>query len=168
MLHDYQPDFLGRNSFSTRNAFLARNAFSVKYGCLARIELICYILVRIIFKSEIIIFFRIGSFGQNRLFSQNWLFGKIWLIRQIIFFARNVFLAEIAVQQKMLFGQKYFCQVWTGFVDRDGFLARIVFLPNVIKKSYFSKYWKVWLAFDGWKLSGLFLHILRQGLTNFV
>jgi hypothetical protein len=21
---------------------------------------------------------------------------------------------------------------------------------------YFSKYWKVWLAFDGWKLSGLF------------
>ena len=36
------------------------------------------------------------------------------------------------------------------------FLARNVLLPNLIKKSYFSKYWKGWLAFNGWKLSGLF------------
>ena len=27
---------------------------------------------------------------------------------------------------------------------------------------YFSKYWKVWLAFNGWKLSGLFyLHLMQ-------
>ena len=49
----------------------------------------------------------------------------------------------------------YFCQVWTCFLDRDGFLARDIFLTNLIKKSYFSKYWKIWLAFNGWKLSGL-------------
>ena len=58
-----------------------------------------------------------------------------------------------------MFGQIFFChfcQVWTCFLDRDGFLARDIFLTNLIKKSYFSKYWKIWLAFDGWKLSGLF------------
>ena len=72
-----------------------------------------------------------------------------------IFFARIVFLADIAVQQKML-GQKYFCQIWSGFLARNDLLARNVFLPNLIKNAYFSKYWKVWLVFNGWKLSGLF------------
>ena len=55
--------------------------------------------------------------------------------------ARNGFSAETAFRRKILlsnlkwlFGQKWL-------------------FMNLL---YFSKYWKVWLAFDGWKLSGLF------------
>ena len=72
------------------------------------------------------------------------------------FLARNGFLAVMAwimaSLQKLLFVQKYFCQIWSGFLARNGFFQ--MNLP------YFSKYWKFWLAFDGWKLSGLFsLHL---------
>ena len=70
------------------------------------------------------------------------------------FSARNGFLPELAVRQKLLFSQKYFCQIWSGFLARHGFLARNGFLQTNLP--YFSKYWKVWLAFNGWKLSGLF------------
>ena len=72
-------------------------------------------------------------------------------------FARNVFLAEIAVQQKMLFSQNTFFKFELALWTEMAFWQKIVFLPNLIKKSYFSKNWKVWLAFYGWKLSGLFL-----------
>ena len=58
------------------------------------------------------------------------------------------FLAVMAVWQKLLFGQKYFFQNWSAFFARNCFFQ--MNLP------YLSKYWKVWLAFDGWKLSGLF------------
>ena len=50
--------------------------------------------------------------GQKWLFSQQWLFGQKWLFSKKFFFARNAFsatngfLAEITVQQKMLFGKK--------------------------------------------------------------
>ena len=124
--------------------------------------------------------FRTDFFCQNCLFGRyccsaenawpkillsnlKWLFGQKWLFRQKKIFDRNVFL------QKLLFSRKCFLakNVWTGYLDRDGFLARNVHLPNLIKKSYFSKYWKVWLAFDGWKLSGLFLCLfLIQNLSH--
>jgi hypothetical protein len=58
----------------------------------------------------------------------------------------------MASLQKLLFVQKYLCQIWSGFLARKGFFQ--MNLP------YFSKYWKVWLAFDGWKLSGLFVSTL--------
>ena len=70
------------------------------------------------------------------------------------FLARNGFLAVMAFLQKLLFIQKYFCQIWSGFLARNVFLARNSFFQ--MNLPYFSKYWKVWLAFDGWKLSGLF------------
>ena len=82
---------------------MARNAFSVRYGCLARIELICYILVRIVFMSEIIFLPELAlsakiAFSAGIGFSaRNGLSDKFFF-----FFASNVFLAEIAVQQKML------------------------------------------------------------------
>ena len=44
----------------------------------------------------------------------------------------------------------FLCQIWSGFLARKGFFQ--MNLP------YFSRYWKVWLAFDGWKLSGLFFY----------
>jgi hypothetical protein len=69
-------------------------------------------------------------FKSEIIFCQKWLFGQNWLFRaksafqpELAFWpemafrtnffwgGRNVFLAEIAVQQKMLLGQKYFCQV---------------------------------------------------------
>jgi hypothetical protein len=106
---------------------MARNAFSVRYGCLARIELICYILVRIVFMSEIIFLPELA------------LSAKIAFSAGIGFSARNglsdkkyFFLPAMSFWQKLLFNRKCFCQV------RTGFLA--VFLPNLIKKSYFSKY----------------------------
>ena len=81
-------------------------------------------------------------FLPEMTFSQNWLFGQNWLF-----------------SQKWLFCLKYFCQIWSAFLARNGFLARDDFFFQM-NLSYFSKYWKVWLAFNGWKLSGLFFYIL--------
>ena len=62
------------------------------------------------------------------------------------FSARNVFFA------------------WNGFFGRNFFAAKNTFVKFEVafwlEMPYFSKYWKVWLAFNGWKLSGLFLKIL--------
>ena len=100
------------------------------------------------------------AFRPEMAMNQNWTnqlhFGQNGFLDRF-FFARNVFLPEIAVQQKMPLGQKYSFQIWSGFLARSDFLSRNVFLTNLIKKANFSKYWKVWLAFDGWKLSGLLL-----------
>ena len=68
------------------------------------------------------------------------------------------FLAVMTVWQKLLFGQKYFCQIWSAFFARNGFFP--MNLP------YFSKYWKVWLVFNGWKLSGLFNDITDINKTQ--
>ena len=65
------------------------------------------------------------------------------------FLARNSVLAVMAFLHKLLIIQKYLCQIWSSFKARKGFFQ--MNLP------YFSKYWKVWLAFDGWKLSGLLM-----------
>ena len=79
------------------------------------------------------------SFLSQKLFlCQKWLFNRNWLFPpksafqselafrpemafqpEMWYFARNSFLAVLAVQQKLHFGQKYFC--------RSGFLARNVF-----------------------------------------
>ena len=100
------------------------------------------------------------AFRPEMAMNQNWTnqlhFGQNGFLDRF-FFARNVFLPEIAVQQKMPFGQKYSFQIWSGVLARSDFLSRNVSLTNLIKKANFSKYWKVWLAFDGWKLSGLLL-----------
>ena len=66
------------------------------------------------------------------------------------------------------FRPKIFCQIWNGFLARNGFLPNLIFLqenfrPKLffqMKLPYFLKYWKVWLAFNGWKLSGLFSKIM--------
>ena len=62
------------------------------------------------FKSEMTLFTRIDYLARIG-----------FTARYVFFFARNGFLAEIAVQQKMLYGQKYFCQIWSGFLARNGF-----------------------------------------------
>ena len=63
-------------------------------------------------------------------------FGQKWIFGSNGFSAESAFLPIILLSNlKWLFGQKCFFQ---------------------INLPYFSKYWKVWLAFDGWKLSGLF------------
>ena len=73
------------------------------------------------------------------------------------FLARNGFLAVIVFLQKLLLIQKYFCENLKWLFGQKGFfLARNGFFQ--MNLPYFSKYWKVWLAFDGWKLSGLFFH----------
>ena len=97
-------------------------------------------------------------FCQKLLFSQNWLFRQNWLFGQKWLFGRNGCSAETALRQK------YFCQIWSGFLARNGFLAWYGFFQ--MNLPYFSKYWKVWLAFDGWKLSGLFFFIFL-GLRSF-
>ena len=98
-------------------------------------------------------------FCQKLLFSQNWLFRQNWLFGQKWLFGRNGCSAETALRQK------YFCQIWSGFLARNGFLAWYGFFQ--MNLPYFSKYWKVWLAFDGWKLSGLFLQkIGNRGWLN--
>ena len=70
---------------------------------------------------------------------------------------------------KWLLGQK---RQWIAFLLEISFQP-IILLSNLIvffwpkmafwlQMPYFSKYWKVWLAFDGWKLSGLFSKIFRR------
>ena len=90
-----------------------------------RMELISYILARMPSKSEIPFFARNGFLARIGFLARNG------------FSDKNGFLAVLAVQQKLHFGQKYFCQIWSGF------LARNVFIQ--INLLYFSKYWKVWL-----------------------
>ena len=46
------------------------------------------------------------------------------------------------------------------FWDTSSFhksFIEIILLSNQINLLYFLKYWKVWLAFNGWKLSGLLI-----------
>ena len=81
---------------------MARNAFSVRYGCLARIELICYILVRIVFMSEIIFLPELALSAKIAFSAGIGFSARNGLSDNFFFFASNVFLAEIAVQQKML------------------------------------------------------------------
>ena len=45
--------------------------------------------------------------------------GQTWLN----FLARNGFLAVMAYLQKLLFVQKYLCQIWSGFLARKGFFS---------------------------------------------
>ena len=46
------------------------------------------------------------------------------------FLARNSFLAVMAFLQKLLFLQKYFCQIWSGFLARNGFFGLKWLFPN--------------------------------------
>ena len=74
-------------------------------------------------------------------------------------------LKTILSNSKWLLGQKW---QWTkmAFKSEIAFLLEISFQPIILLSNlivafwlqmpYFSKYWKVWLAFDGWMLSGLF------------
>ena len=77
---------------------------------------------------------------------------------------------------KWLFGQKW-QWIKMAFKSEIAFLLEIGFKPFMLVSNlivafwlqmpYFSKYWKVWLTFDGWKLSGLFFHILKQSSVCF-
>ena len=70
------------------------------------------------------------------------------------FLARNGFLAIMAFLQKLLFRPKILLSnlKWL-FSQKHFFLATKGFFQ--INLPCLSKYWKIWLAFDGWKLSGL-------------
>ena len=111
------------------------------------------------------------SFGQTWLFSQkvfqaeiasneNWtnsfLFGQKWLFGQTWLFDRNGIQSE----------HKKLVSVWPEivFFAKNDFFARNDFAK--FKMTYFLKYWKVWLAFDGWKLSGLFVLSLTTTTTT--
>ena len=58
-----------------------------------------------------------------------------------------------------------FVKFEVAFWPEMGFLAWNGFFQ--MNLPYFSKYWKVWLAFDGWKLSGLFVLFFSNILTDF-
>ena len=95
--------------------------------------LISYILAKIAFKSEMTFFARNGFSARNDFSTRNGFF----FARNGFFFGRNCFAAkntfvkfEVAFWPKMFF--------W---------LEMFFFQMNL---PYLSKYWKVWLAFDGW------------------
>ena len=69
------------------------------------------------------------------------------------FLARNGFLAIMAW---LLFRSKILLSNLKDFLARNVFFARNGFFK--MNLPYLSKYWKTRLAFDGWKLSGLFNH----------
>ena len=113
---------------------------------------------------------------SNQLhFGQNGFSDRIFFYQKCLF-GRNCCSAEndfwpktILSNLKWLLGQKW---QWTrmAFKSEIAFLLEIAFQPIILLSNlivafwlqmpYFSKYWKVWLAFDGWKLSGLFFKVL--------
>ena len=60
--------------------------------------------------------------------------------------------AWISVQQEMLFGQKQFCQIWSGSLATNVILAKNGFLLNLMKKAYLSKYWNFCHLAPDWSL----------------
>ena len=105
-------------------------------------------------------------FCQNGFWDRDDFLVRNGFSARICFSAWNGFSPEILSCQKWLFGRNYCSAVyafWPKIIwsNWNCFLARNVFLPNLIVKAYFSKHWKVWLAFNGWKLSGLFIKEFR-------
>ena len=127
-------------AFKLEIGFFARNAFSARIDFLTRIGFLS----------------RIGFSARNGFLARNSFSARNGFLARNSFSARNGFFAEMAVRQKLLFSQKYFCQIWSGF------LARNVFFKWICLMYYFSKYWKLWLAFNGWKLSCLFFKFLVE------
>ena len=89
---------------------------------------------------------------ENR--APNFLYKKSWVKLMLFgFLARNGFSARDGFSAKNgFFGQKWLF-VTIHLLTRE-YYHNNYYLP------YFLKYWKVWLAFNGWKLSGLFFNIV--------
>ena len=96
------------------------------------------IYMNIFHKTEVqtVMGFRTKFFGQRCLFGRNW------------YSAENAFL-----------GKNTFVKFEVAFWPEMSFLLEIFFFQMNLYS--FSKYWKVWLAFNGWKLSGLFFVYLQ-------
>ena len=94
---------------------------------------------------------------QEMAMNQNWSnqlhFGQNGFSDRFFCSTKMSFWQKLLFSRKCLLAKNTFVKFEVAFWPEMTFLARNVFLPNWIKKSYFSKYWKVWL----WKLSGLFL-----------
>ena len=57
------------------------------------------------------------------------------------FLARNDFLAVMAFLQKLLFVQKYFCQIWSGFLARKSFFSNESALLLKVLKGLARLWW---------------------------
>ena len=73
--------------------------------------------------------------SKTILSNSKWLLGQKWQWTRMAFKSKIAFLLEIAYRPIILLSN-LFAAFW-------------------LQMPYFSKYWKVWLTFDGWKLSGL-------------
>ena len=81
--------------------------------------------------------------------------------------ARMAFKSEMTFLSRNGFSARNVFFAWNGFFGRNFFAAKNTFVKFEVafwtkmafwlEMTYFSKYWKVWLAFNGWKLSGLLI-----------